>query len=132
VVVGRQCYERQGLGVGDRAGEEEGTLATTVGVLRVIVPQVRGISAPYHSHPWTTLAQTSGHRKTRTVEICVGGMSQRDMEAALETALGQVMLSTSSINTMTDTLSQAYEALRTRDLRGSDVVSLCMDTVYEP
>ena len=33
---------------------------------------------------------------------------------------------------MTDTLSQEYEALRTRDLSGYDVAYLFSDTVYEP
>jgi putative transposase len=33
---------------------------------------------------------------------------------------------------MTDTLRQAYEAFRTRDLRGDEVAYLCIDTVYEP
>lgn len=42
------------------------------------------------------------------------------------------MLSKSSISTMTDTLSQEYEAFRTRDLSGYDVAYLLIDTVYEP
>ena len=33
---------------------------------------------------------------------------------------------------MTDTLSQEEEAFRTRDLRGYDVASLFLDTVYAP
>jgi putative transposase len=59
-------------------------------------------------------------------------MSQRDIEAALEKALGQFVLSKSVISTMTDTLSQEYEAFRTRDLSGYDVAYLFIDTVYEP
>ena len=64
--------------------------------------------------------------------MCVGGRSPRDIAAALEQAWGQCVLSKSSIRTMTATLSQAYEALRTRDLSGSDVAYLFIDTVYEP
>jgi transposase-like protein len=59
-------------------------------------------------------------------------MSQRDIAAALEKALGQFVLSKSAISTMTDTLSQEYEAFRTRDLSGYDVAYLFIDTVYEP
>jgi transposase-like protein len=59
-------------------------------------------------------------------------MAQRDIEAALEKSLGQFVLSKSSISTMTDTLSQEYEAFRTRALSGYDVAYLFIDTVYEP
>ena len=59
-------------------------------------------------------------------------MSQRAMESALEKALGQFVVSKSAVSEMTDRLSHEYEALRTRDLSGFDIASLCMDTVYEP
>jgi len=101
-------------------------------VLRVKGPQVRGLEEPYRSQIWTNLAKTSERLKTLIVEMFVGGMSQRDIEMALEKALGQFVLSKSAISTLTDTLSQEYEAFRTRDLRGYDVAYLFVDTVYEP
>jgi len=58
-------------------------------------------------------------------------MSQQDIEAALEKALGQCVLSKSAMRTLTDTLSQEYEAFRTRDLSGYDVAYLFIGTVYE-
>jgi transposase-like protein len=66
------------------------------------------------------------------VEMVVGGMSQCDIEAALEKALGQFALSKRAIRTLTDILSQEYEAFRTRDLSGYEVAYLFIDTVYEP
>jgi transposase-like protein len=86
---------------------------------------------PYRSQIWTNLAQTSDRLKTLIVEMFVGGMSQCDIEMALEKALGQFGLSKSAISTLTDTLSQEYEAFRTRDLSGYDAAYLFMDTVYE-
>jgi transposase-like protein len=74
----------------------------------------------YRSQGWTQLATTRERLNTLIVEMLVGGMSQRDLAAALEKTLEQVVLSQSSISTITDTLSQAYEALRTRALRGYD------------
>jgi putative transposase len=130
--LGRRRYERQEAVAGYRNGYEAGTLKTAEGVLRVKVPQVRGLDEPYRSQLWANLAKTSDHLKTLIVEMFVGGMSQRDIEAALEKALGQFVLSKSSISTLTDTLSQEYEAFRTRDLRGYEVAYLFMDTVYEP
>lgn len=59
-------------------------------------------------------------------------MSQRDTEYGLEKALGQFVLSKSTVSELTDTLKQEYEALRTRDLRGYEVAYLFIDAVYEP
>ena len=62
----------------------------------------------------------------------VGGMSQRDIEYSLESALGQFVLSKSTVSEMTDTLSEEYEAGRMRDLSTEPVAYLFIDTVYEP
>ena len=131
-VLGRSRYERRGATSGYRNGYEEGTLKTAEGVLRVKVPQVRGMDTPYRSQVWAKLATTSDRLKTLIVAMFVGGMSQRDMEAALEKALGQFVLSESPVSTITHTLSQEYEAFRIRDLRGYDLAYLFIDTVYEP
>jgi transposase-like protein len=45
-VLGRSRYERRGATQGDRNGYEDGTLKTAEGVLRVKVPQVRGLQTP--------------------------------------------------------------------------------------
>ena len=131
-VLGRGRYERHPAARGYRNGYEDGTLKTAEGVLRVKVPQVRGLEDTYRSQIWTNLAKTSEHLKSLIVEMFVGGMSQRDIAAALETALGQFVLSKSSVSALTETLSQEYEAFRTRDLSGYDVAYLFIDTVYEP
>lgn len=54
------------------------------------------------------------------------------MEASLEKALGQCVLSKRTVSELTDTLTQEYEAFRTRDLSGYEVAYLFIDTVYEP
>ena len=59
-------------------------------------------------------------------------MSQRDIEYSVESALGQFVLSKSTVSALTDTLSQEYEAFRTRDLSKEPVAYLFIDTVYEP
>ena len=130
--LGRDRYERRETARGYRNGYTDGTLKTAEGVLRVKVPQVRGGDSPYHSQVWADLAKTSDRLKTLIVEMFVGGMSQRDIEATLEKALGQFVLSKSAISTMTDTLYQEYEAFRTRDLSGYELAYLFIDAVYEP
>ena len=59
-------------------------------------------------------------------------MAQRDIEAGLESAVGQFVLSQSTVRELTDTLSQEDEAWRTRDRSHEAGASLFMDTVYEP
>jgi putative transposase len=61
-----------------------------------------------------------------------GGLWQRDIEYSLEKALGQFVRSKSTVSELTDTLSQEYEAFRTRDLSGYEVAYLFMEAVYEP
>jgi len=78
------------------------------------------------------VATTSDVLKRLIVEMYVGGMSQRDIEGSLESALGQFVLSKSTVSEMTDTLREEYEAWRTRDLSTEAVAYLFIDTVYEP
>lgn len=130
--LGRGRYERQASPRGSRNGYEEGTRKTAAGVLRVQVPQVRGLEEPSRSQGWPKVAKPRDRLTTRIVEMCVGGMSPRAMEAALEKALGQFVLSKSARRTRTDTVSPAYEAFRTRARSGYDGAYLFIDTVEEP
>jgi transposase-like protein len=130
--LGRGRYEARGEKLGYRNGYENGTLKTGEGVLRVKLPQIRGREDPYRSPLWGQVATTSEVLKRLIVEMYVGGMSQRDIEYSLESAVGQFVLSKSTVSELTDTLSQEYEAWRTRDLSHEAVAYLFMDTVYEP
>jgi putative transposase len=130
--LGRGRYERRDGEVGYRNGYEAGTVKTAEGVLRMKVPQIRGREEPYRSQLWSQVASTSDVLKRLIVEMYVGGMSQRDIEYGLEKALGQFVLSKSTVSDLTATLSQEYEAFRTRDLSGYEVAYLFIDAVYEP
>src|SRR5215831_16238749 len=59
-------------------------------------------------------------------------MSQRDIEAGLEQAMGQFVRSQSTVSEITASLTEEYEAFRTRDLSQEPVAYLFIDTVYEP
>ncbi len=130
--LGRGRYEPRGEQLGYRNGYEKGTLKTAEGVLRVKVPQIRGRDEPYRSPLWRQVATTSDVLKRLIVEMYVGGMSQRDIEYGLESALGQFVLSKSTVSELTETLSEEYEAWRVRDLSREPVAYLFIDTVYEP
>lgn len=130
--LGRGRYEARGERSGYRNGYESGTLKTGEGVVRVKLPQIRGQEEPYRSALWRQVATTSEVLKRLIVEMYVGGMSQRDIEESLERAVGQFVLSKSTVSELSDTLSQEYEAFRTRDLSEEPVAYLFIDTVYEP
>ena len=130
--LGRERYAARGEQVGYRNGYENGTLKTAEGVLRVKLPQIRGREEPYRSPLWRQVATTSDVLKRLIVEMYVGGMSQRDIEYSLESALGQFVLSKSTVSEMTETLNEEYEAWRMRDLSTEPVAYLFIDTVYEP
>jgi putative transposase len=130
--LGRERYAARGEEGGYRNGYENGTLKTAEGVLRVKLPQIRGREEPYRSPLWRQVATTSDVLKRLIVEMDVGGMSQRDIEASLENALGQFVLSKSTVSELTDTLSEEYEAWRMRELSSEPVAYLFIDTVYEP
>src|SRR5215510_11311329 len=130
--LGRSRYERQTTAQGYRNGYEEGTVKTAEGVFRLQLPQVRGLREPYRSKLWAALGRTSDVLTRLIVEMYAGGMSQRDMESALEKALGQCVVSKSAVSDITERLTHEYEAFRTRDLSGFDLAYLFIDTVYEP
>ncbi len=130
--LGRERYAARGEQVGYRNGYEKGTRKTAAGVLRVKLPQVRGGEAPYRSPLGRQVATPSDVLKRLIVEMYVGGMSQRDLEYSLESALGQFMLCKSTVSELTNTLSEEYEAWRMRDLSTEPVAYLFLDTVYEP
>jgi putative transposase len=131
-VLGRGRYERQATPQGYRNGYEEGTVKTAEGVLRLQLPQVRGLREPYRSKRWAALGRTSDVLTTLSIEMYAGGMSQRDIESALEKARGQFVLSKRAVSDITDRLTHEYEALRTGALSGSDIAYLFIAAVYEP
>lgn len=130
--LGRGRYESRRENPGYRNGYENGTLKTAEGVLRVKLPQIRGQAQPYRSQLWQNVANTSEVLKRLIVEMYVGGMSQRDIEAGVESALGQFVLSDSTVSEVSERLHEEYEVWRARDLSQEPVAYLFIDTVYEP
>lgn len=104
--LGRGRYEPRGGEVGYRNGYENGTLKTAEGVLRVKLPQIRGRDEPYRSPLWSHVARTSDVLQQLIIEMYVGGLSQRDIEYSLEQALGQFVLSKSTVSELTESLAE--------------------------
>lgn len=132
VALGRGRYEARRENPGYRNGYEKGTLKTAEGVLHVKVPQIRGQAEPYRSQLWRNVGNTSEVLKRLIVEMYVGGMSQRDIEYGREQAVGQFVLSKSTVSEIAATLTEEYDTFRTRALSHEPVAYLFIDTVYEP
>jgi transposase-like protein len=130
--LGRGRYETRGEKVGYRTGYENGTLKTAAGIFRVKLPQIRGREEPFRSALWGQRAPPSDVLKRLIVERSVGGMSQRASEDSLGSALGHFGLGKSTVSELSATLSDEYEAWRTRDLSTETVTYLLIDTVAEP
>jgi putative transposase len=130
--LGRGRYEARGAQAGYRNGYEKGTLKTAEGVFRVKWPQSRGREDPSRSPLGRQVATTREVLKRLVVEMEVGGLAQRDIAYSLERALGQFVLSQSTVRELTAPLSQEYEAWRRRELSHEAVAYLYRDTVYEP
>jgi transposase-like protein len=89
---------------------------TAEGLFHVKLPQIRGREEPYRSVLWGQRVTTSDVLKRLILEMYVGGLSQRDIEYSLESALGHFVLGKSTVSELCATLSEEYEAWRTRDL----------------
>ena len=97
-----------------RNGYEPGTLKSVEGMLQIKRPQIRGTEAPYRSRLWSTLSTNSEWPWDLVVEMHTHGMSQRDIEQALEKALNQFVLSKSSVSETSESLRENHEAFKGR------------------
>lgn len=132
-VLGRERYDRNDdAGGPSRNGYENGRIRTAEGVFRVRLPQIRGLGRPFQSAIWSRVSRTTDALTRLVQEMWVRGMSQLDVEEALQAATGSFVLSDSAVSVMTRELFEQYEAFRKRDLGVYDVAFLFLDAVYEP
>jgi transposase-like protein len=102
--LGRSRSERQPAPPGYRKGYEDGPVKTAEGVFRLQRPQGRGLRALYRSTLWAALGRTRDVLTRMIVERSAGGLSQRDIESALEKALGQFVVSKRAVSDIPERL----------------------------
>jgi putative transposase len=139
--LGRGRYERRRTGDDTeqqrqqrlyRNGYEEGRLRTAEGEVRVRVPQVRGVSAPYRSKLMEFLGGNSEALERLVVEMYARGLSTRDVEECFrDEATGELMISRSAVSEITEQLWEDYREFSGRDLSEIEVEYLFLDAVYE-
>lgn len=129
--LGRKRYERKTESQpGYRHGYESKKVHLAEGSIELAVPQLRETVAPFES-VWLNAI---GRRSKRLMELIpllyVKGMSQRDIEEALSTALGVEQSGRNVVTDVCRNLRSAFEAWQNRDLSSEEIVYLFLDGLY--
>ena len=135
--LGRERYQRVDAAGGDggdanyRNGYEPTTVKTTSGRLELERPRVRNAT----ELGFESMVLGKGVARTHALEalIILGflrGLSVRDVEALLEEALGEQVVSKSTVARVCQHTRERYHAWCQRDLSGHDLVYLYLDAIY--
>lgn len=106
-------------------------LSMTGGTIELRRPRVRGLEERFESRVLPLFVRRTSQVSDLLPELYLHGLSQGDFELALRGLLGEgAPLSASSIARLKEKWQAEYEAWRTRDLSGLEVVYLWVDGVY--
>ncbi len=129
--LGRARYERSAEPVGYRNGYEKRTVRTTSGPIELERPRLRGASE------LGFCSAVLGETVTRTdalealvVLSFLRGLSVRDVEALLAEALGEGMVSKSTVSRICEQTRERYRAWCERSLGEHDLVYCFLDAIY--
>ena len=129
--LGRAHYQRSSRKrKGWRNGYEPGKVKTAEGLLEVALPQLRATNEPYHSHLAQAFREGSNVLGQMVTQIYIRGLSTRDVAGMFAEAMGQQVLSRSSVNRLTTQLQKDFDAWRKRDLSQLKVLYLFLDAIY--
>jgi len=129
--LGRERYERNaGSMPGLRNGYEPRRLQTAEGSIELQAPQLRGTVEMFESAWLNAIGKRSNRLRDLIPMLYVKGMSQRDIEDALTTALGVERTGRNVISEVCRSLRAGFEAWQERDLAGEAVAYLFLDGIY--
>jgi len=115
---------------GWRNGYEPGKVKAADGLLEVALPQLRAAEEPFRSRLAQAFQEGSGALGRLVTEMYVRGLSTRDVEGMFAQALGQQVLSRSSVSRLTCRIQKDFDIWRNSDLSGLKVVYLFLDAIY--
>ena len=115
---------------GWRNGYEPGKVKTADGLLELALPQLRATEEPFHSQLVHSFRKGSDILRQLVTQMYVRGMSTRDVEQMFIQAIGQRVLSRSSVSRVTRCLQKEFDTWKKRDLSGLKVVYLFLDAIY--
>jgi transposase-like protein len=130
--LGRARYEgAEGEPVGYRNGYEPRTVKTTSGSIELERPRVR--NATELGFASRILGETVTRTHALEALVVYGflrGLSVRDVEALLEEAFGEQLVSKSTVSRICEQLRDRYQAWCARGLEQHDLVYCFLDAVY--
>lgn len=129
--LGRARYVRDGEAVGHRNGYEPRKVVTTSGPVELERPRVRDAE----KLGFESKLLGKGVARTYALESLVissflRGLSVRDVEAALEEAFDEPVVSKSTVSRICTDTRERYRRWCERDLSGHDIVYCYLDAIY--
>lgn len=115
---------------GRRNGYEKHRVLTGEGPVTVEVPQVRESETGFRSKILEAYVSRTEKLDELIARMYVHGLSTRDIEATFEDVLSGTGVSKSVVSRVTECLSADFEAFRTRDLSGVELLYLELDGTY--
>lgn len=129
--LGRARYERTDAPAVHRNGYEPTTVRTTSGPVELERPRLRNAS----QLDFASRVVGKGVARTHALEALViasflRGLSTRDVEAALQEALDEPVVSKSTVSRICQDTRERYRAWCSRRLEEHDLVYLFLDAIY--
>lgn len=115
---------------GYRSGTKPRTLATRVGELNLLVPQVRDCAEPYHPSLFARWQRSERALLVACSEMYFQGVSTRNVQDVLE-RMGAAALSSMTVSRVAGELDEKLSAFRSRRLDQTDWAYLMLDARYE-
>lgn len=129
--LGRARYERSEEPVAYRNGYEPRTVRTTSGPIELERPRLRGASELGFCSAVLGKQVTRTHALEALVVLSfLRGLSVRDVEALLEEAFGEGVVSKSTVSRICEQTRERYRAWCERDLAEHDLVYCFLDAIY--
>ena len=116
--------------IGYRNGYEPVTVNTGEGKIELKIPQIRFAEERFISQILPIIKTRTENLEKLIPRLYVKGMSQRDIEDVLREELKLTKVSKSVVSKLSKVLAEEYDAWRTRDLGGINILYVFIDGIY--
>jgi transposase-like protein len=129
--LGRGHYQRgKRLQNGYRNGYEPAEISSGEGKIQVELPQTRATEFPFRSVILDLWQRRSENLEKLIPALYVKGLSQRDIQRALQENLGVDKVSQSVVSRLSKKIYSDFDKWRKRDLSGYKILYLFLDSHY--
>ena len=133
--LGRNRYERRQKAAAARSGSRNGyaplTIKTTAGPVTLERPKLRGTHQAFASRLLGAGVTRTNALESLVIAGFIRGLSVRDVEAALEEALGpEAKVSKSTVSRVCEAIKEEFDAFKAADLSGIELEYLFLDASH--